>query len=438
MIEKADVDQKTHQRNERTMGPSASTGPNCLAVTPPAYGIDFIDHGSEAAGRIIQAKLAVGEPDDEYEREADETADLIMRTPAQDKECEACQDQRLTIQRKAAVTRESKHAPPIAHEVLRSPGRPLDSAVRAYMEPRFGQGFSHVRVHDDKKAAESAKSIHALAYTSGSHIAFAEEQYRPTTERGKRLLAHELVHTIQQGSHTLRRKIDFTEPKPVLSDPIPLVIGGSTVLGNTLPGFNGSLLPRQGNQKAYKEAVFQVLYPRTVQSPAAQNGKTCFVDPDQFQINVSAEVQAITQPQDGKWSGTYPASALRNLPAACAGKKNDVRIEMRGKPNSAALHSKILAHENEHVADLKKLSDTELKPYHDFLIGLRGTGKTEEECVANLLSPQVGKRAAEAADRFANKWLAAVQVYDRQGGKHHSRFKSGVDPECTRINIEEI
>src|SRR5262245_13618631 len=89
-------------------------------------------------------------------------------------------------------------APPEAREALRSTGQPLDVATRAYMEPRFGHDFSRVRVHFDSRAAASARDVDALAYTVGRDIVFGEGQFAPYTDSGRRLLAHELAHTIQQ------------------------------------------------------------------------------------------------------------------------------------------------------------------------------------------------------------------------------------------------
>jgi hypothetical protein len=87
--------------------------------------------------------------------------------------------------------------PPIVYEVLRSPGQPLDPATHAFMEPRFGRDFSHVRVHTDAKAVESAQALNALAYTAGQNVVFGPGQFAPRTFAGKRLLAHELTHVIQ-------------------------------------------------------------------------------------------------------------------------------------------------------------------------------------------------------------------------------------------------
>lgn len=88
--------------------------------------------------------------------------------------------------------------PPITHEVLQSPGQPLDAASRAYFEPRFGHDFSQVRVHAGAKAAESARAVNALAYTVGRHVVFGHGRFAPYSAAGQRLLAHELAHTVQQ------------------------------------------------------------------------------------------------------------------------------------------------------------------------------------------------------------------------------------------------
>lgn len=111
-------------------------------------------------------------------------------------ECAECYKKRL--QWKASNHHEPDTVPPIVHEVLRSSGQPLDPATRTFMEPRFGRDFSGVRVHTDGKAAQSAQSVNALAYTVGQDVVFGNGQYTPETDQGRRLLAHELTHVMQQ------------------------------------------------------------------------------------------------------------------------------------------------------------------------------------------------------------------------------------------------
>jgi hypothetical protein len=112
--------------------------------------------------------------------------------------CSDCEKKKGLLQRRASGGEATGEAPLAVHEVLRTPGQPLDRATRAYMEPRFGHDFSRVRVHTDERAAESARAVNSLAYTVGPDIVFGAQQYAPSSTSGRRLLAHELAHTIQQ------------------------------------------------------------------------------------------------------------------------------------------------------------------------------------------------------------------------------------------------
>jgi hypothetical protein len=100
-------------------------------------------------------------------------------------------------------------APPIVRAALASPGQPLDPATRAFVEPRFGHDFGQVRVHTDATAAQSAQAVNARAYTAGQDLVFARGQYAPGTASGRRLLAHELAHVVQQqdspGANVIQR-----------------------------------------------------------------------------------------------------------------------------------------------------------------------------------------------------------------------------------------
>jgi hypothetical protein len=114
-------------------------------------------------------------------------------------ECEECKKKNMPLQRHPDGSMAPTTAPTIVHDVLRSPGHPLDHATRAFMEPRFGADFSQVRVHSDAKAAESAETVSALAYTVGRDVVFNRGQFSPESLTGRQLLAHELTHVVQQG-----------------------------------------------------------------------------------------------------------------------------------------------------------------------------------------------------------------------------------------------
>jgi hypothetical protein len=105
---------------------------------------------------------------------------------------------RPALQRTAGEARLLTGVPSAVGDVLRSPGQALDPAARAALEPRFGHDFSRVRVHADSAAAESARAVNALAYTAGPHVVFDAGRYAPATSEGRKLLAHELTHVVQQ------------------------------------------------------------------------------------------------------------------------------------------------------------------------------------------------------------------------------------------------
>jgi hypothetical protein len=95
---------------------------------------------------------------------------------------------------------EEQQASPVKDVVGSGGGSPLDRDTRGFMESRLGADFGDVRIHTDSKASESAKSVQAYAYTVGSDVVFQSGRYDPQSDSGKRMLAHELTHVVQQRS----------------------------------------------------------------------------------------------------------------------------------------------------------------------------------------------------------------------------------------------
>lgn len=163
----------------------------------------------------LQTRLIVNQPFDRHEREADRVAEqvlgmpepLVQRQVDEEEEKEELLQTKLPVQRRVADDGGAE-APPVTHEVLRSPGRRLDAETRAFFEPRFEHDFSQVRVHADTKAAASAEALGARAYTVGREIVFGRGQYTPQTLVGQRLLAHELTHVMQQSTSMSRSGCD--------------------------------------------------------------------------------------------------------------------------------------------------------------------------------------------------------------------------------------
>src|SRR5436190_6348304 len=118
-------------------------------------------------------------------------------------ECSECKkkadDGAKVLRRYALSAPKTDEAPPIVRDVLRESGEPISREVRQHVESAFGRDFSAVRIHNGSLAARSAQSVNAVAYTVGSHIVFDGGQYAPENVTGRRLLAHELTHTVQAG-----------------------------------------------------------------------------------------------------------------------------------------------------------------------------------------------------------------------------------------------
>lgn len=127
--------------------------------------------------------------------------------------CGSCADCKAgKLRRRAVGTSRAGPVPRNVERVLDSPGRSLDAGTRASMESRFQHDFSKVRIHAGDEAAASAKSVQARAYTTGRHIVFDRGGYAPETAAGRRLLAHELAHVVQQRGEYDRRPIEIGQP----------------------------------------------------------------------------------------------------------------------------------------------------------------------------------------------------------------------------------
>src|SRR5712692_6393152 len=169
-----------------------------------------------AAG-AIQTKLAISNPGDLSEQEADRIADQVLAMPAPPSVTGAPP----RIQRLVGQPTGQMHAALLSvDQVLASPGSPLEPTLRQEMEQRFGYDFSQVRVYSGVAAGQSAQEMNAHAYTVGHNIVFGAGRFAPGTQEGRRLIAHELTHVVQQsGSDGIR--VDSSNEKPGLS-PISL------------------------------------------------------------------------------------------------------------------------------------------------------------------------------------------------------------------------
>lgn len=160
---------------------------------------------------------------------------------------------------------------------MSSPGQPLDAGTRAFMEPRFGQDFSQVRVHTDAKAAESTQAVNAVAYTVGRNVVFGAGQYAPGTSEGRRLMAHELTHVVQQGEDSNGIQSNLTRTDPGGAAEREAHIAADTVMQSYpfTPTQGGNIqLARQGNRDAgTTNALRDAGLPADVSTPPGESGR---------------------------------------------------------------------------------------------------------------------------------------------------------------------
>jgi Domain of unknown function (DUF4157) len=486
-------------------------GVGLAASASPRFGYDFsrIPLYPRAAEQT-QAKLAINKPGDEYEQEADRISERVMRMPdpqlhrasACDGTCGKGQSQQ-PVQERGRLQKtgvESDHvgeaaAAPIVQDVLRSPGQPLDAATRAYFEPRFGHDFSRVRVHTNSEAADSVRSVGALAYTVGPDMVFGAGRYQPRSFAGRQLVAHELVHVMQQsgGAHVLRRAVSYPAPSVTTEDPIrrvlrdprsDLALTVQTVNGQTLPATQDTATRlKKLDIDAATRLIRNAFQPMGVEpknvppapikggsssgpgsgsgsgsgsagkapegsgsagkapegagsglggSGSAGTAVQCgFKD---FDVKISANMILPTAPSHGQWGPTYVAgSDLGGSPPAPCHGKTRIEVVMKGKPDTDTFYQRIKANEQEHVNELKAASDQYLVPYYRDILALRGTGADLNACSANLQA-QLERLPNDPIRNFLTKLTADVQRHDVPPG-HPNKAGTHILDDCNRMEI---
>lgn len=209
---------------------------NSLLHKNPSALNQFIPHGQQKS--VVQPKLSINAPGDDFEQEADAMAERVMRMPANEnhqgpktgiigasiqRKCTSCEEEekkRKPIMRKTENGSGGIQAAPSLVSALNASkggGSPLSSGTRSFMENAYSANFSKVRIHTDEKASEMSEGINAKAFTHGSDIYFKSGLYQPGTGEGKRLLAHELTHVVQQGidvQRMIQRDLAVELPNP--------------------------------------------------------------------------------------------------------------------------------------------------------------------------------------------------------------------------------
>jgi hypothetical protein len=202
----------TYRLNEARR--ASSPAPRAVASAPgaalPGRSASPQQLGNQALQQLVRergiaAKLHVTQPGDAFEREADRTAEQVLQAKSAPCSCggtcSKCRAQNPIGQHEHRPEPAGGHESSAVGDTLfprLGAGQPLDRDTRRSLEERFGAGFGSVRVHSDAAAAASARALRARAYTVGRDVVFGAGQYAPQTREGRRLLAHELTHVVQQ------------------------------------------------------------------------------------------------------------------------------------------------------------------------------------------------------------------------------------------------
>ncbi|MBN2007095.1 MAG: DUF4157 domain-containing protein [Anaerolineae bacterium] len=268
-------------------GPSAASQAEMLHRLPTAQGQNLAAKIGETQGnhhlqrvvtalknRPLQTKLTVSEPGDEYETEADQVAEQVMKMPVSmtpppvDGEGNNGEDPR-DSNRPAALNRYVQRAPVQrssddgigGNEVdsnvesriqnMQHGGKPLPETERNFFESRMGVDLSNVNIHNDSEAAATSADLNAQAYTVGSDVAFGAGKYAPGTTAGRRLLAHELTHVVQQGgAGELKRQVEEKNEEQFAVEVAPSEnqAGGSAEAGPSLNAEENAQAPDDATQ----------------------------------------------------------------------------------------------------------------------------------------------------------------------------------------------
>jgi len=233
-----------HLQRDPTTTASTRLGPN--RVGPHFSQIPLYAQATSP----LQPNLSLSKPGDLDEQAADRVADQVMRLPEQPLQrtctcggdCPKCQAGPMGHAHEGLHTSNGQAndpveatVPPIVHDVLGSPGRPLDTATRDFMEPRFGHDFSRVRVHTGGRATQSAQAVDARAFTVGQQIVFQTAAFNPGSHAGKALLAHELAHVVQQEAKSPPRLQRQPVSEPDEEQPAPAPSGAPPAAQQAIP-----------------------------------------------------------------------------------------------------------------------------------------------------------------------------------------------------------
>jgi hypothetical protein len=446
--------------------------PQALRSPPPPAGAaaawDAKAVAPCALGTVIQTKLTVGGSADSCEQEADGIADLVMSmqpSGKQERSCACATPSAPGVRAKSTAADGSIAAPSIVEEVLRSPGEPLDPVARAFMEPRFGYDFSGVRVHTGPAAALSARAIGARAYTAGGDVVFGDGEFASGTDKGRRLIAHELAHVVQQGRagpfqggvsaavasgtlsvsrlapqtmiHRLAVWKDPAESEVRKINNLAVQVLAGLSGGDTQPMLNGTIVTGASQARTLFKAP-------ELKISTGSHGEY-YAQVNRIKVNEGSVRETVAAM--GPWTTSTPKAELAqyNGMQTCSGPGN-ATFTVTGSHGDQDLFEANRRHEDHHVADDRALFRKHVQTWDDNLIVAQIAesnypGKSPAEAEAALYANEGG-----TLDEMLDAWVADITQTGRDfhggpGGGDIVQDRSQtptVNADCSVVSVKYV
>ncbi|MEA2922910.1 MAG: hypothetical protein QOD25_32 [Alphaproteobacteria bacterium] len=430
----------------------------------------------------IQRKPTVSSPGEPLEREADEMADRVMRmvetgpiggAPAGiQRKCAACGQEEKKSSRSAsrqsiegreeelgelapvAVQRKAEFSAPsfptaassrtIADRLAasKSGGELLTSGTHDSMETAFGRDFSRVRVHRDSDAAALSHQLSAVAFTHGSHIYFGSGRYDPEGWSGKRLLAHELTHVVQQGQAARKSGEPAAPIAAAVQTTAPAIQRAATWAAAALHETNSLANTALDGADAgvtsptFNGVMFGPLNAPTLNVAAAAGGG---FDATVATVPVNAGSVEETVMGPGPWRRVAPKATIRALfPALpqCTGAGNS-NFRARGDPTDAAMIAANRRHEDHHAADRRDAFNATVVPWDTRLTTANAAGTTfhgaTDAAARAALAVAMGGTAAQISAACLAAGAAARDAFHATaaGGPVGAAIDPTAAPDCS-------
>ncbi len=383
---------------------------------------------------LLQTKLKINTPGDRYEQEADAVSEKIMQSsqtgtiqrmtspPVILRKCSKCEEeeeQSKVLHRKESNSN-SVQASHAVTQTLESAGAPLNTRDRTFMEKRFGFDFSKIRVHNDGLAHQSANDIHALAYTHQHHIVFGAGRYQPNTDEGKRLLAHELTHTIQQrpGDRVARQEDKDEDEKEKQEEPVKADKGGDSVEVN--PEAKTTDEPSTSTTDAAAPTTPQLGHaaaPAGVAScPDAPAKKTPNISCDTSSTTLPPKEKAVLPaPPSGPFGGSAERAKFAKELAQCRAEREvKAEIEKRYKKDVAAAKKETIAENKEELKQareaMKGLDRKDKEAIREAKEEIKSLKKSGAQRLKDVPSQVTKQDVTEVTDELALKYQ---QYYEK-------------------------